>query len=130
MATVTKRQGGISLGLGSYTLRLITAYQPKWTHVYDSSNSFQNWDFSQVNTYKGIQFSAQIQTSALPEEEYKSLIKVLQSRIFDFVSDEYTGQVEITDAPSTLISATAQGKFWTLNFTVTATSVSSGSGSL
>lgn len=127
--SIKKHQGGISLGFGAYTLKFIKSYQPKWTHMYDTSNSFENWDFTQVKTYKGKQFSAQITTGLLPESEYKELLKVLQSRIFTFTSEDYTGQVEVSEAPSTLEAALPQGKFWTVNFNIVATSIV-GSGSL
>lgn len=127
---IKKRQGGASIGIGTYTLKFIKSYNPKWTHIYDESNSFLNWDFAESRTYKGTRFSATIQTSSMPEEEYRKLLKVLQSRVFTFKSDDYEGNVEIAEAPVSLINSNEIGKYYTLNFTVTATTLDNSSGSL
>lgn len=130
MSILRNRLGGINIVLGTYTLTLIKSYAPKWTHIFDESNSFQNWDFSESKTYKGKRFSATVQTAAMPEAEYKKLLSVLQSRIFNFKSEDYEGTVEIVEVPATLESANGQGNFYSVNFSVTATTIDSSSGSL
>jgi hypothetical protein len=120
--------GGITLGIGGYTLRSITSYVPKWSHEIDKS--FENWDFSMVETAKGRRFSADITTGSLKKEEIDKLIKVLVGRVFTFTSPEYTGTVSVTSVPKTYRSANIAGVYCTCSFSVAAVSLDGTGGSL
>ena len=123
-----KYNGGITLGIGDYTLRCISAYAPKWTH--EIEKSFENWDFSTEETSKGCRFSADITTGNLSEEETGKLIKVLIGRTFTFSSPEYTGIVKVDSIPKTYRVANTSGKVFTCSFSVAAVSLDGASGSL
>ena len=123
-----KYNGGITLGIGDYTLRCISAYAPKWTHEIDKS--FENWDFSMEETSKGCRFSADITTGNLGEEDIDKLIKVLIGRAFPFASAEYTGMVRVAKVPKTYKVANTSGKVFACSFSVAAVSLDGTSGSL
>ena len=120
--------GGITLGIGDYTLRCISEYKPKWSH--EIERTFENWDFSMVEEAKGRRFSADITTGYLSEEETDKLIKVLIGRTFTFTSPEYTGTVSVTSVPKTYKVANTSGKVFTCSFSVAAVSLDGASGSL
>lgn len=120
--------GGITLGIGSYTLKRIASYTPTWSHEIETS--FENWDFSTVETSKGRRFSADITTGNLTETEMSELLTVLMGRTFTFTSSEYTGTVKVTDAPKTYSVANISGRYSTCSFTVAATELSGTGGSL
>lgn len=120
--------GGITLGIGSYTLRCISEYKPKWSH--EILKTFENWDFSMVEEAKGRRFSADITTGYLSEEETDKLIKVLIGRTFTFTSPEYTGNVSVTSVPKTYKVANTSGKVFACSFSVAAVSLDGASGSL
>ena len=123
-----KYNGGITHGIGSYTLRCISEYKPKWSH--EIERTFENWDFSMVEEAKGRRFSADITTGYLSEEETDKLIKVLIGRTFMFTSPEYTGTVSVTSVPKTYKVANTSGKVFTCSFSVAAVSLDGASGSL
>ena len=123
-----KYNGGISLGIGSYTLRCISEYKPKWTQEIDKS--FENWDFIIDETSKGRRFSADITTGNLSEEEVNKLINVLVDRVFTFSSPEYTGTVSVTSVPKTYKVANTSGKVFTCSFSVAAVGLEGSGGSL
>ena len=120
--------GGITLGIGDYTLRSISAYSPGWSHEIDTS--FENWDFSTVEQSKGRRFSADITTGLMDDEEIAQLIKVLIGRTFNFTSPEYTGMVSVTKVPKTYKSANTAGIYCSCSFSVAAVSLESSGGSL
>lgn len=120
--------GGITLGIGSYTLRCISEYKPKWSH--EIERTFENWDFSMVEKAKGRRFSADITTGYMSKEETDKLIKVLIGRTFTFTSPEYTGIVSVTSVPKTYKVANTSGKVFTCSFSVAAVSLDGTSGSL
>ena len=120
--------GGITLGIGSYTLRCISEYKPKWTHEIDKS--FENWDFTMVEEPKGRRFSADITTGYLNEEEMNKLIKILIGRTFTFSSTEFTGTVSVVNVPKTYKVANTSGKIFTCSFSVAAVGLEGSGGSL
>lgn len=123
-----KYNGGITLGIGDYTLRCISAYAPKWTH--EIEKNFENWDFSIEETSKGCRFSADITTGNLGEEDIGKLIKVLISRTFLFTSEEYTGVVSVLKVPKTYKVANVSGKVFTCSFSIAAVSLGGTGGGL
>lgn len=120
--------GGITLGIGNYTLKCISAYVPNWSHEIETN--FENWNFSTVEQSKGRRFSADITTGILSDEEITKLLKVLFGRTFTFTSPEYTGTVSVTKAPKTYNSANTAGIYCTCSFSVAAVSLDGTSGSL
>lgn len=120
--------GGITLGIGDYTLKRISAYNPNWSHEIDTS--FENWDFSMVEQSKGRRFSADITTGYLSDEEMNKLLKVLIGRTFTFTSPEYTGTVSVSKVPKTYKSANTAGIYCTCSFSVAAVSLEGSGGSL
>ena len=123
-----KYNGGITLGIGSYTLRCISEYKPKWSH--EILKTFENWDFSMVEEAKGRRFSADITTGLMDDEEIAKLINVLIGRTFKFTSPEYTGMVSVTKVPKTYKSANTAGIYCSCSFSVAAVSLESSGGSL
>ena len=120
--------GGISLGIGGYTLKSISSYQPKWTHEIDKS--FENWDFTTEETLKGKRFSADITTGELKSEEISKLINVLVGRTFEFKSPEYNGVVKVENVPKTYKSANNNGIYCVCSFSIAAVSLDGSGGSL
>lgn len=115
--------GGISLGIGDFCLKHIGSYEPKWTHEFDSGNSFENFDFETVSAYKGRRFSASITTTAIPKAEADELMKALYSHRFQFTSPEFSGLVEIQGGSKPYVSSTRYGTFCTVSFSVAAVSL-------
>lgn len=120
--------GGISLGIGDYTLKVISSYEPKW--VFETEGEFENWDFSTVEIVKGKRFSASVSTGVLPEAEANKLLTVLKKRTFTFKSPEFEGTVRVSDIPKKYNSANVYGVFCSVSFTVAAVSLEGTSGSL
>lgn len=125
-----KYNGGITLGIGDYTLKHISAYTPAFTHEYDSSNSFENFDFEQTDFYKGMRFSANITAGILAEAEMNKLWSQLSRHEFNFTSPEYSGMVKIINVPKKYESANRYGKFFSCSFSVAALALSGSSGGL
>ncbi len=122
--------GGVALGIGDYTLQYVGAYEPKWTHEYDSNASFENYNYEKISCYKGRRFSASITTSPIPNEEADKLMQALYAHRFEFTSPEFTGMVEISAAGKPYKKSNRYGTFCTVSFSVAAVSLLGGSGSL
>lgn len=122
--------GGISLKIGDFTLKHVGSYEPKWTHEFDSGNSFENYNFEKITVYKGRRFSANVTTTPIPKAEADALMQVLYSHRFNFECPEFTGLVEIESGTKPYVSANRYGTYCTVSFSAAAVSLSGGSGSL
>ncbi len=118
--------GGTSVKLGDYELKVITSYEVKFT---PESESFTNWNYETVDIYKGERFSATITTIA-DSTEKTELISVLNTHAFKLTSPDYTGNVVVSSVTAPIKSSNFAGTYYKITFKLTATTLIGGSGSL
>ena len=118
--------GGISVKLGSYTLKCINSYEASWS---DETEEFENWDYSTVTLYKGRRFKLSV--SAILEESGKDdLITALSAHTLNIVCPDYEGEVAINSVSAPIQSSNFMGTYYKISFSATATELSGSSGSL
>ena len=132
-----KRKNGLVLsfdngGSAAYDLRKIKSYNTSWVSEYDTSNAFDNYDFTKVSeNYLGQRFSANITTSFLTEDEVTNFLRVLGYRVVTLNDNvEFNGLVQIDNVSRELVEVTPKEKYYRLSFTAVAVALNGGSGGL
>lgn len=119
--------GGITLGIGNYTLKKISSY----SHGYeDVSNKFTGYNYTTVSQFIGRRFKASIRTGHLTEDELNELKTALFAHTFNFVSNEFSGMVMLDGFDVSLTNSNIYAKLYTVSFSVSAVAVTGGSGGL
>ena len=113
--------GGYQITLGTTKWDLLNGYTPSWEN--EEKENFENYDFSTFTEYKGTRFSAAFKVGKLCEADKEALLRLLQPRIIQLTCPDYSGQVKISGVGAELISANSLGKWYTVSFTATATSL-------
>ena len=115
--------GGYEVTLGDYTLRHIGSYAPVWTKVYDSSNSFIDYQGNSVKTLKGNQFSISIKTGRLIKSDMDALITELNKAEITLSCPDYEGVVTCEDVNTNLEQANTLGTRYSVSFKLTAKNI-------
>ena len=110
--------GGYTLKIGGLTWDLLNGYSPSWTE--EEQENFENYDFSNVTTYKGIRFLAAFKIKKLSEEDKDTLLKAIEPRIISIECPDYTGTVKISGVSAELTTANHLGKWYDVSFSAAA----------
>lgn len=119
--------GGLSVKLGTYTLKIIGAYDVTWEQVTDGG--FTNWDFTEIDGYQGMRFVVSISTK-IPAAEKDKLMSALFKREFTIDCPDYKGNVKVTSLTQPVAHSNIFGTYYTVGFTAAATALTGGSGGL
>lgn len=115
--------GGYTLQIGSFTLRILGGYSPSWENVYDTENSFQNFDGSEEKLLLGIRFSLKIDISRIMPEDFNALIEELKKPTIALECPNFTGECYCDSIPGDLKQASFYGVRYGVSFTLTAKSL-------
>lgn len=123
-----KLNGGYSVTIGDYTLRLIGGYETEWKNVYDSENSFRNYDGTEVKPLIGRQFSLKLNTNSLSKAEFDLLQTELKKSSFAVECPDFNGECYCENIPGTLKQANFAGVKYGTSITLISKSIEKVSG--
>ena len=112
--------GGYTLQINDFTLRLIGGYEPAWENVYDTENSFTDWQGNTQKILKGMLFSIKITTGQLDVEDYKALVEALKKDTINLSCPDFEGECYCDNIPSSLEQANFLNTRYKTNVTLTA----------
>lgn len=126
-----KLNGGYSVKIGDFTLRLIGGYETEWACIYDTENTFRNFDGTEHKPLLGRRFSLKINTNGLSKEDFDLLSAELKKDSFAVECPDYSGECYCETIPGTLKQANFHGVRYGTTVTLIAKSIekaSSGDG--
>lgn len=112
--------GGYTLQIGNFTLRILDGYSPSWENVYDTENSFQNFDGSEEKFLKGIRFSLKINIDRIMPEDFSALISELKKPVIALECPDFEGNCYCDSIPGDLKQASFYGVRYGVSFTLIA----------
>lgn len=112
--------GGYTVQINGFTLRIIGGYEPAWENVYDTENSFTDWQGDTQKTLMGMRFSLKISTGQLDTEDYNTLVDELKKETITLSCPDYDGECYCDNIPSSLTQANYHGTRYKTNVTLTA----------
>lgn len=112
--------GGYSVTIGGYTLRLIGGYSPTWTNEYDTENQFTDYNGNPVRILKGRRFSLEISTGRLSVEDKNALLEELKKATIAVSCPDFTGNCYTDAVPAKLEQANFLGTRYSTSITLTA----------
>lgn len=112
--------GGYSVDVGDYTLRLIGGYKVNWTNEYDTENQFTDYKGDTQRILRGRRFSLEISTGRLSAEDMKALISALKSKTISVSCPDFTGECYSDAVPAKLEQANFLGVRYSSTITLTA----------
>ena len=123
-----KLNGGYSVDIGNYTLRLIGGYETEWKTIYDTENSFRSYDGSEVKPIIGRQFSLKLNTNGLTKADFDLLTAELKKGNFEVKCPDYSGWCYCENIPGTLKQANYLGVRYGTSITLIACEIEKVSG--
>ena len=115
-----KLNGGYTIQIGGFTLRILGGYSPSWENVYDTENSFQNFDGSEEKILMGIRFSLKIEIERIVPEDFNALVAELKKPTIALECPDFEGDCYCDNIPGDLKQANFNGVRYGLGFTLTA----------
>lgn len=115
--------GGYTVQINDFTLRIIGGYEPAWENVYDTDNSFTDWQGNTQKILMGKRFSLKIATGQLDTEDYKALVEELKKDTVNLSCPDFEGECYCDNIPSSLEQANFLGVRYKTNVTLTAKSI-------
>lgn len=112
--------GGYSVTIGDYTLRLISGYRANWTNEYDTENQFTDYKGDTVRILIGRRFSLEISTGRLSADDMNALISALKSETIAVSCPDFTGNCYSDAVPAKLEQANFLGVRYSSNIKLTA----------
>ena len=112
--------GGYSVTIGDYTLRLIGGYRINWTNEYDTQNQFTDYKGDPVRILRGRRFSLELSTGRLSAEDCKALISALKSETIAVICPDFSGNCYSDTIPAKLEQANFLGTRYSSSITLTA----------
>lgn len=112
--------GGYTVQINDFKLRNIGGYEPAWENVYDTENSFTDWQGNAQKILMGKQFSIKISTGRLDTEDYNALVSELKKETITLSCPDFEGECYCENIPSSLEQANFLGTRYKTNFTLTA----------
>ena len=112
--------GGYTVRIGAFSLRNIGGYEPVWEKVYDTENSFTDWQGNSQKFLRGIQFSLRVSTGALDTADYNSLVEELNKERIMVSCPDFEGYCRCENVPGSLSKANFTGTRYKANFTLIA----------
>lgn len=110
--------GGYTVQINDFTLGIIGGYEPIWENVYDTENSFTNWQGNTKKILKGKQFSLKLSTGSLSTEDYKALVQELKKNTINLSCPDFEGECYCENIPSSLTQANFLGTRYKTNVTL------------
>lgn len=123
-----KLNGGYTVAIGDFTLRIIGGYEVEWKTIYDSENSFRNYDGKEIKPIIGRQFSLKLNTNGLSKADFDLLTAELKKSSFAIDCPDYKGNCYCDNIPGTLKQANFLGVKYGTSITLTAVDVEKISG--
>lgn len=112
--------GGYTLQIGGFTLRILGGYSPSWENVYDTENSFTNFDGSEEKILKGIRFSLKINIERIIPDDFNALVTELKKPTIPLECPDFEGDCYCDNIPGDLKQANFNGVRYGVSFTLTA----------
>ncbi|MCM1023812.1 MAG: hypothetical protein NC395_07110 [Prevotella sp.] len=112
--------GGYTVQIGDFTLRLINGYSPSWENVYDTENSFRNFDGSEEKILLGVRFSLKIEVGRIMPEDFKALAAELKKPVIALECPDFEGDCCCDSVPGELKQANFNGVRYGIGFTLIA----------
>lgn len=122
--------GGYTVQIGDFSLRNIGGYEPVWEKVYDTENSFKDWQGNMQKPLLGLQFSLKISAGALDVEDYNSLVTELNKERVMVSCPDFEGMCRCENAPGSLAKANFTGVRYKASFTLIAEDLINAGGGL
>lgn len=123
-----KLNGGYSVKIGSYDLKVLGGYEIEWKTIYDSENAFRNYDGKEIKPIIGRQFTLKINTNGLSKNEFDLLTAELKKDSFAVECPDYKGECYCENIPGTLKQANFLGVKYGTSITLIAKEIESTSG--
>ena len=115
--------GGYTVQIGDFSLVNIGGYEPVWEKVYDTENSFTDWQGNTQKFLRGLQFSLKISTGALDADDFNALVEELNKEKIMVSCPDFEGECRCENAPGSLAKANFTGVRYKANFTLIAESL-------
>lgn len=115
--------GGYSITIGSFTLRLITSYEPRYSNVYDTANTFTDYQGNTVKPLMGKQFSLSMKTGGMSVADYNSLVTELKKNTITVACPDFSGECICDEIAANLAQANSLNTRYTISFKLTAKSI-------
>lgn len=112
--------GGYTLQINDFILRIIGGYEPAWENVYDTDNSFTDWQGNTKKIFMGERFSIKIATGQLDIEDYNALVEALRKDTIYLSCPDFEGECYCDNIPSSLEQANFLNTRYKTNVTLTA----------
>lgn len=112
--------GGYSVTIGDYTLRLIGGYKVNWTNEYDTENQFTDYKGDTVRILRGRRFSLDISTGRLSADDMNALISAMKNETIAVNCPDFTGDCYSDAVPAKLEQANFLGVRYSSNITLIA----------
>lgn len=112
--------GGYSVVIGDYTLRLIGGYEVKWTNEYDTENQFTDYKGDLVRLLRGRRFNLKISTGRLSAEDITALEKEIKKDKISLECPDFTGECYSESISAKLEQANFLGSKYKSDITFTA----------
>lgn len=112
--------GGYEIRIGNYTLLPLNGYSPSWENVYDTENSFQNFDGSEEKFLKGIRFSLNVTVDRIMPDDFNALVTELKKHTIALECPDFEGDCYCDNIPGDLKQANFNGVRYGVSFTLIA----------
>ncbi|MCM1328364.1 MAG: hypothetical protein NC253_02900 [Ruminococcus sp.] len=111
--------GGYTVYIGGFTLRIIGGYEAAWENVY-TQNNFTDYKGDEHKKLAGKRFSLKLTTGAVIPEDKDALIRELKQDYFLVSCPDFEGYCYCDSIPAVLEQANFNGTRYKLTFTLIA----------
>ncbi len=111
--------GGYTVYIGNFILRIIGGYEITWENVY-SQNSFTDYKGNEHKKLLGKRFSLKLSTGALVPEDSNALIDELKKESFMVNCPDFNGLCYCDSIPAVLKQANFNGTRYKISCTLIA----------
>lgn len=112
--------GGYTVTINGYYLRIIGGYEPHWSNVYSGNSIFTDYQGNQRKKLQGKKFSLKISTGGLIPEDFNALVNALKSETFFVSCPDFHGVCYCEDIAGSLAQANFNGTRYKITFTLIA----------
>lgn len=112
--------GGYTVTIGDFILRIIGAYEPSWDNVYSGNSSFTDWKGNEHKKLQGKKFSLKISTGRLVPEDFNKLVEELKKEDIPVSCPDFDGICYCENIPASLAQANFNGTRYKISFTLIA----------
>lgn len=115
--------GGYTVQIGGFTLRILGAYEPNWENVYSSNSTFRDYKGNDRKKLLGKKFSLRITSGGLIPEDYKALVAELNKKSFMVNCPDYSEVCYCDSVSAPLTQANFLGTRYKVSFTLIANDI-------